>query len=346
MALLRQGARAVLCAVERVEEGSLEQPPLPRRATNRARILARCDSEAHDAWDSVAAVELGEATYEIDEGNFDSLEEASTEDLLLLAEILRAGYVPHPEIEQENFSLLRLCAWQLAASSTACRRASSAPCTPGRAASCTPAARARSTCPSAPATARPTPTSTLRRGSGGPFWVHSVELVDLNPEREMPKDADPRAWASFQQDMECLCPRGMCVPAIVYEEEGNRQLDFFDAAHLDAVPGTPGPRRRDERRGPALPGGGGPPRPCRCATRSCKRPCRRMRTASAPRPCAALCPCPRSASRSQRRNLDTFGKLSCFFGQKRELCKNCTVPRFCLWMFYRGSTILFHRNQR
>ena len=54
MALLRQGARAVLCAVERVEEGSLEQPPLPRRATNRARILARCDSEAHDAWDSAA----------------------------------------------------------------------------------------------------------------------------------------------------------------------------------------------------------------------------------------------------------------------------------------------------
>ena len=47
MALLRQGARAVLCAVERVEEGSLEQPSLPRRATNRARILARCDSEAY-----------------------------------------------------------------------------------------------------------------------------------------------------------------------------------------------------------------------------------------------------------------------------------------------------------
>ena len=94
MALLRQGTRAVLCAVERVEEGSLEQPPLPRRATNRARILARCDSAAHDAWDSVAAVELGEAKYEIEEGNFDSLEEASTEDLLLLAEILRAGYVP------------------------------------------------------------------------------------------------------------------------------------------------------------------------------------------------------------------------------------------------------------
>ena len=236
MALLRQGTRAVLCAVERVEEGSLEQPPLPRRATNRERILARCDSAAHDAWDGVAAVELGEAQYEIDEGNFDSLEEASTEDLLLLAEILRAGYVPHPEIEQENFSLLRLCAWQLAGEFDrlpegelralhtregsvlhACREgAVDLPVGPCDGAACTYLDAAT--------------------GERRTFWVHSVELVDLNPEREMPRDADPRAWASFQQDMERLCPRGMRVPAIVYEEEGNRQLDFFDAAHLDAVP--------------------------------------------------------------------------------------------------------------
>ena len=236
MALLRQGARAVLCAVERVEEGSLEQPPLPRRATNRARILARCDSEAHDAWDSVAAVELGEATYEIDEGNFDSLEEASTEDLFLLAEILRAGYVPHPEIEQENFSLLRLCAWQLAGEFDRLPEGELR-ALHTREGSILHACREGAVdlhvgpCDGAAHTYLDAATGERRT-----FWVHSVELVDLNPEREMPKDADPRAWASFQQDMERLCPRGMRVPAIVYEEEGNRQLDFFDAAHLDAVP--------------------------------------------------------------------------------------------------------------
>ena len=232
MALLRREQTVLLCAVERVEQAEPVEGETPRPRTQREFLLARGDEQARDLSASVCAARIGKEEFAISEATGSSLEDCEPEDLLLLADILRAGYRPPRELRKESFSFLRLCAWKL---DGAFDRLPEGDLTALR----TREDSVQHACregeydlPVGPADEAPCTYLDAATGERRTFWLQRVELLDLNPDRERPEDMPPRAWENFRRDLERQCPRGMRVPALFYEEEGNRQIDFFDEAYL------------------------------------------------------------------------------------------------------------------
>ena len=239
-------------------------PPAPR--TKSARVLAPLQTAAHGTLrDSVVRRGAGRGKIRDRGGQFRSLERRPRGPA-------PAGESSGPVVcrtrrsKQGELSLLRLCAWQLAGEfrPPAGGRAP-APCTPRRE---DPARRREGAVDLPVGPCGGAACTYLDAADGGryrTFWVHSGSFVDLNPRARMPRDADPRAWASSSRTAPA-CAACACPPSPVRRREPAAR--FLRGGAPGRQPETRA-RRRDERRVLRL--GEVAPTTCR-KTRSCKRP--------------------------------------------------------------------------
>ena len=94
-------------------------------------------------------------------------------------------------------------------------------------------------------------------GSEHKFWIEQVQLYDLWSDQEerirdwkesgkcSEEELRQLKW-SWERTAAKLCPKGKCLPLIVYESEEDIQLDFYDRPYLNSLVPT---RNRDTELG-------------------------------------------------------------------------------------------------